>query len=192
VAAWIWLAGAAVYVICEAIAAARFPGYSYINDYISDLGVSAVMNYGAFMLHGSLFLSGAVVITFACPKLGWARWGFLAAAVANAIGNILVGTFRSGASAHVIGAGLAIVGGNVAVIVAGLAGDRVGASRSYRAASVFTGVVGLVSLLALIIDGTNGIRFFPVGIVERGAVYSIIVWEIITGVTILLRRTSRP
>ena len=42
----IWLVGATVYLVCEALAAARFPGYSYTADYISDLGVSAVMNSG--------------------------------------------------------------------------------------------------------------------------------------------------
>ncbi len=162
-AAWIWLTGAAVYLVCEAIAAARFPHYSYVGNYISDLGVSAVMNYGAFMLHGSLFLLGAVVMVRTCPAPGWAGWSFVLAATANAIGNILVGIFRSGVPAHVIGAGLAIVGGNIAVIIAGLAGDRVGASRSYRAASVVIGVVGLACLLALIIDGANGSRLLTRG-----------------------------
>ena len=57
----IWLVGAAVYLVCEAVAAASVPGYSYSADYISDLGVSAVMNVGAFMLHGSLLLLGAVI-----------------------------------------------------------------------------------------------------------------------------------
>jgi hypothetical protein len=53
--------------------------------------------------------------------------------------------------------------------------------------SVAIGVVGLACLVALIIDGTNGSRLLPVGLVERGAVYSIIAWEIITGAAILLR-----
>ena len=92
----IWLVGAAVYLVSEAIAAASFPGYSYIADYISDLGAAAVMNIGAFILHGSLFLVGAIVISRACPTLGWVGWSFVLAAAANAIGNILVGTFRSG------------------------------------------------------------------------------------------------
>lgn len=190
-AGWIWLVGAAVYLVCEAVAAASVPGYSYITDYISDLGVSAVMNVGAFMLHGSLLLLGAVVFVRACPAARWAGWSFVLAAAANAVGNILVGTFRSGVPAHVIGAGLAIVGGNIAVIIAGLAGDRVGASRSYRRASVITGAVGLGCLLALIVDGVIGSRFLPPGLVERGSVYSIILWEVMTGVAILRRRASQ-
>ena len=165
-AAVIWLVGAAVYLVSEAIAAASFPGYSYIADFISDLGVAAVMNIGAFILHGSLFLVGAVIIARSCPT-GWVGWSFVLAAAANAIGNILVGAFRSGVHAsevhwHVIGAGMAIVGGNVAVIIAGLGSRRIGAPRSYRLASVVIGVVGIACLLTLIIDGANGSRILPV------------------------------
>ena len=109
------------------------------------------------------------------------------AATANAIGNVAVGAFRSGSHWHVVGAGLAIVGGNVAAIIAGLGSRRLGASRSYRLVSVAIGVVGLACLVALIIDGANGSRLLPAGLVERGAVYSIIAWEIMTGAAILLR-----
>jgi hypothetical membrane protein len=194
-AAVLWLVGAAVYLICEALAAARLPGYSYTADYISDLGVSAVMNVGAFATHGVLFLAGAVVLTRTCSTGGWAGRAFLLAAAANAVGNIVVATFRSGAVDssgqahwHVVGAGMAIVGGNVAAIIAGLGCRRLGASRRYRLVSVAIGVVGLACLVALIIDGANGSRLLPVGLVERGAVYSIIAWEIMTGLTILRNR----
>jgi hypothetical membrane protein len=194
-AAGLWLAGATVYLVCEAIAAARFPGYRYTADYISDLGVSAVMNVGAFATHGVLFLAGAVVLTRACSTRGWASRAFLLAAVANAVGNIVVATFRSGAvdpsghaDWHVIGAGMAIVGGNVAVIIAGLGSRRLGASGSYRLVSVAIGALGLACLLALIIDGATGSRLLPAGLMERGGVYSIIGWEIITGLTILIGR----
>ena len=193
----IWLAGAAVYLVSEAIAAASVPGYSYVADFISDLGVAAVMNIGAFMLHGSLFLLGAIVIWRGYPTLGWVGWSFVLAAVANAIGNVLVGTFSSGAAEtpgdvhwHAIGAGMAIIGGNTAVIIAGIGSRRIGAPRSYRRASVAIGAVGIACLLTLIIDGANGSRGLPVGVVERGAVYTIVVWEIMTGVAILCRRVA--
>jgi hypothetical membrane protein len=196
-AAVIWLVGAAVYLVSEAIAAAGFPGYSYVADYISDLGAAAVMNIGAFILHGSLFLVGAIVISRARQTLGWVGWGFVLAAAANAVGNILVGTFRSGMPVtaghvnwHAIGAGMALVGGNTAVIIAGLGSGRIGAPRSYRLASFGIGVVGIACLLTLIIDGANGSRVPPVGVVERGSVYSIVVWEIVTGAAILCRRPS--
>jgi hypothetical membrane protein len=191
-AAAIWLAGATVYLVSEAVAAASVPGYSYVADYISDLGSVAIMNVGAFVLHGILFLAGAVVVARSCPVLGGVRWVFVLAAAANAIGNILVGAFRSGAAEasphihwHVIGAGMAIVGGNIAVIIAGVGSRRIGAPRGYRLASVLIGVVGIACLLVLVVDGASGSRLLPVGAVERGSVYSIVVWEIMTGLTIL-------
>ena len=190
-AAVMWLLSAAVYLTCEAVAAARAPGYSYVQNYISDLGVSAVMNVGAFMLHGSLLLLGAVAVAFAYPIGGWAGRSFVLAALANAIGNVLVGTFPSGASAaadvnwHVIGAGLAIVAGNVAVIIAGIGSRRIGAASSFRHASVAIGLMGLACLLALVIDSSSGSRALPVGLLERGSVYSTVAWELLAGVTIL-------
>jgi hypothetical membrane protein len=190
-AAWIWLIGAAVYLVCEAFAAAGYPGYSYADHYISDLGVYAIMNIG-FTVHGALFLLGAIVVSRACRDTGAVGWGFVLAAAANAIGNALVGAFTSGEHWHVIGAGLAIVGGNVAVVIAGIGSRRLGASRRYSSASIVIGAVGLACLAALIIDGGNGSRAIPVGVLERGSVYSIIVWEIMTGVALLrFRRADR-
>ncbi|WNG94434.1 DUF998 domain-containing protein [Mycobacterium sp. ITM-2016-00318] len=171
-----------MYLVCEAVAAAGYPGYSYIDDYISDLGVYAIMNIG-FTMHGALFLLGAIVVSRACRDIGAAGWGFVLAAAANAIGNALVGAFRSGDHWHVLGAGLAIVGGNVAVVIAGI-GSRE-ASRRYSSASIVIGAVGLACLTALIIDGASGSRLIPVGVLERGSVYSIVVWELMTGVVLL-------
>ncbi len=150
--------------------AARFPGYSYADDYISDLGASAVMNV-AFMVHGSLFFVGALVISRAIPSMGWAGWGFVLAAAANAAGNVLVGAFRSGVPAHVIGAGLAIVGGNVAVIIAGFGSARVGASPTYRRASITIGIVGLGCLLA---DHRRRQWFSTVAGRHRGAWFGVL------------------
>jgi hypothetical membrane protein len=178
--------------VCEAVAAATFPGYSYAVNYISDLGVSAVMNVGAFMVHGLFFLLGAVVATRAYPSTGLLGRAFVLAAAANAVGNILVGTFHSGmpqqaVNWHVIGAGMAIVGGNLAVILAGRGSPRVGASRAYGCASTVIGVVGITSLVALILDSS---RTVPAGVLERGSVYSIIAWELMTGIAILRRRRA--
>lgn len=189
VAAVLWLVGAAVYLACEAVAAVRLRGYSYADDYISDLGVAPVMSIGGFILHGCLFLAGAVVFCGSCPKLGWAGWVFVVMAATNAVGNVIVGTVRSG-TVHSTGAAMAILGGNIAVIVAGVGGRRSHASSAYRGASVAIGAVGIACLLTLVIDGANSPRDLPVGIVERGAVYSIVIWEIMTGAAILCRRPT--
>jgi len=91
----------------------------------------------------------------------------------------------------VIGAGLAIAGGNVAVIIAGVGSRGIGAAPSFRRASVAIGLIGLACLLALVIDSSSGSRALPVGLVERGAVYSTVAWELLAGVTILRGRVGR-
>jgi hypothetical membrane protein len=192
-AAVIWLFGATLYLVCEAIAAARSPGYDYATSYISDLGTSDVMNIGGFMGHGLLLLLGAIIVASGNPALGGIGWAFVLAAAVNAIGNVLVGTFHSGAHGpvpwHLIGAGMAILGGNVAVIIAGIGSLRIGAPRGYARASSAIGLVGISCLLVLLVVH-NGLL---AGAVERGSVYSIILWELMTGIAILrrLRVTGR-
>lgn len=83
---------------------------------------------------------------------------------------------------------MAIIGGNVAVIVAGISGQVLGATPTFRWASIGLGVAGIACLAVLIIDGANGSRVLAPGLVERGAVYPIIAWELMAGVAILRRR----
>ena len=185
-AAGTWLVGAVVYLTAEVITATGVESYSYLNDYISELGVSGLMNR-AFMLHGVLFLIGAVLVVRSV-ELGWTGRAFVVAAAVNALGNVGVGGFPSGTAAHVTGAGMAIIGGNVAVILGALGSRSLGAGQWFRRAGVTLGAVGLLCLAVLVIDGVNGASL-PVGLVERGAVYPIIAWELLAGVTILRTRS---
>jgi hypothetical membrane protein len=197
-----WIAAAVVYVGTEAIAASAFPGYSYSANYISDLGVpevaefqgraidsplAAVMNTG-FVLQGVLYLLGAVIATRAL-RTG-PRRAFLALAAVHAVGITVVGLIHGSASSaasgigwmHVVGAGMAIIAGNVASIVAGVGSDRIGAARAFRVASVALGVVGLIALGALQALGGSDVD----GIWERGSVYTVTAWELLAGVTVLV------
>ena len=185
-AAGTWLVGAAVYLTAEVVTATGVESYSYLNDYISELGVSGLMNR-AFMLHGVLFLIGAVLVVRSV-ELGWTGRAFVVAAAVNALGNVGVGGFPSGTAAHVTGAGMAIIGGNIAVILGALGSRSLGAAQWFRRAGVALGAVGLLCLAVLVIDGVNGASL-PVGLVERGAVYPIIAWELLAGVTILRTRS---
>ena len=109
-------------------------------------------------------------------------------AAVNALGNVGVGGFPSGTTAHVIGAGMAIIGGNVAVILGALGSRSLCSGPPFRRAGVALGAVGLLCLAVLVIDGVNGASL-PVGLVERGAVYPIIAWELLAGVAILRARS---
>jgi len=194
----------------EALSAAVFPAYSYARNYISDLGVPFTMESGGrqigsprhaamnfnFIAHGLLFLLGGFFVfraTAGTPRR--ARSAFIDLAIVYAVGSALVGTFHGSAQAaadgtsrlHVLGAGMSIVGGNIAIIIAGRHARRLGASDSYCTASVVIGTLGLVCLLMLQTANPFGIT----GAWERGSVYSITLWEIFTGMAILIAARRR-
>lgn len=203
-----WLSG-------EAVSASAFPGYDYATNYISDLGVAQVGSFqgraidsplhalmnATFVTQGVCF---AVVAAVAC--VGAARCVVVTVAVVavvHGIGLALVGTFHGGQGSvddgtsvfHVLGAAAAIISGNVVAIIVGAGSSAVGAPRTYRVTSVVLGTVGLVALVMLVVDsGSSAIDLLPDGVWERGAVYTLIAWELLSAVVVLtgLARSRRP
>jgi len=199
-AAAAWIAAGLGYLTLEAVAAARFcEHYSYARDFISDLGEincpgAHLMNM-AFCMQGTLFLLGAVLVhrAFESVRAGW----FLTLAATNAVGNILVAIIHSGPSArvdgtlwlHVVGALLAIVGGNAAILAGSSVLRNAGWTPWYRNASIGFAVFGLLSLTALIIESKiTTLNVLPPATWERCSVYSIIGWQIFTAAGLLARR----
>jgi hypothetical membrane protein len=196
-AAVAWLSSGLTYLTLEGIAAAAFrPHYSYADNFISDLGIPSgnsplawLMNI-AFCLQGTLFLLGAIltVRAVAPPKAGL----FLTFAAANAAGNLLIAAFHSGPAAHASGTGwvhavgavLAIVGGNAAI----LAGSRV-IGGGHRRVSLALGVFGLLSFVLFLVE-MKASSAAPLGVPERCSVYSITAWQLLTGAWLLSRRPT--
>lgn len=212
-AAAAWIAAGLAYLAFEAIAAEGFrPHYSYAHNFISDLGITSrgmyqnrmidsplanLMN-AAFCLQGTLFFVGAVLIARAFQARN--ATVFLTLAAANAAGNFLVATVHSGPTAqadgtirvHVTGAVLAILGGNAAI----LAGSSIvrGPIRRgwYRGISVGIAALGLLGFALLTVESRTAATIVaPAGVWERCSVYSIIAWQLFTGVCLLThgRRT---
>lgn len=209
----LWLLAAICYLASEAIAAAAFPGYSYALNYISDLGVpydaiidgrtihspmAFVINFGGFILDGVLSAAAAIAAMFAVGVRRRAGSLFLAFAIVHSLGSILVGTVHSGAREvaagikdfHVIGAAMAIIGGNCATVAAASLSRWLGASPVYRIASMALGICGLLSLALLEASRASGLAIAPDGILERASVYAITFWKILTGLTILVASRS--
>jgi hypothetical membrane protein len=196
----LWLFAALSFLVCEAAAAAAVPapGYSYAADFISELGVpgrsplSAAMNVG-FCLQGLLFLAGAVLVT-RVAETGRRRL-FLVLVSLYAFGAVLVATFHGdslaagdyeGGALHWFGALFTMVGGNTAIIAGSSVVAGLVTVRWYRAASIALGVVGLLSLFII---GNPTAQLTP-GIWERGAVYTILFWQILTAFLLFARRRS--
>lgn len=181
------LAAGISYLTVEAIAAARVPAYSYVGDVISDLGrptspLSWWMN-AAFRVQGMAFVvTAAVLVATARP----ARGGLMFTVFASlyGAGSVVVGLVPSGGShtaqlLHVAGASAAIVGGNLALLAGGAAGLP-GRSAAARTLGYILGVLGLAAAAALI--GTD----MPQGASERVAICTIIAWQLVVGVGLLL------
>lgn len=190
-----WLTAGVVYLSLEAVAARAVPGYGYAHDFISDLGRpdsprSNLMN-AAFVTQGTLFFAGAV---FAVRAAQHRRAGpFIGLAAANAVGNLLVASVPSGPSGlawvHVTGAVIAIVGGNAAILAGWPVVSDGGVSRYYRHASVALGAVGLTSFALLAIESTGAVTtLLPGAVWERTSVYTIIGWQILSAILLLLDR----
>jgi hypothetical membrane protein len=200
----LWVGAAVGYLVLEAAAAASFePSYSYARNYISDLGVAdgrmvrgrmidspgAYLMQIAFYLQGILFFAGATLIV-GLPDNRRART-FLGLVAANAVGNIVVGTVHSG-KVHVAGAALAIVGGNAAILTGSAVVGRVGGHRWYRNISTFAAALGLLCLIMLMVNSaTMKSNLLPNGAWERGSVYPITAWQLITGAYLLTVRRIR-
>ena len=186
-AAIAWISGGLAYVIVEAIAAKAFrPHYSYVHNVISDLGVTSSVMNAAFCVQGTLFLVGAIlsVRAFETPKAG----PFLTLAAANAVGNILIATFHSGSAAradgtawvHAVGALLAIVGGNAAILAGSLI---IGGRPRYRRLSAGLAALGLLSFTMFAIGSKiAAFNVLPPAVWERCSVYSIIAWQVVTAI----------
>ena len=202
----LWILAAVGYLILEAVAAASFtPGYSYAGNYISDLGLPsgtlvhgqvidssrAYLMHAAFYLQGGLFFLGALLLT-GIPDNRRAQI-FLGTVGANAVGNIVIGTVHSG-RVHVAGALLAIVGGNVAIVLGSTAIRLVAELPWYRRVSKSLAALGLSCLAMLAVNSASARAILlPDGVWERGSVYSITAWQLLTAVCVLIgsRRKAR-
>lgn len=189
-----FVASAVIFFLAEFVSAAAWtdPPYSYTYHYISNLGVHGpsealgqlmysplfwVMNTG-FFLFGVTAFGGVVLLR---GLSGLRRWATLVPAAALAAGSVLLAFFPGSAEAiesgtdayHGLGALLAIVGGNVLVIVLGRVHRLVGIPPRPARAMVVLGVFGLLSLAAFLAVAGSGGNVL-IGLVERCAVYPLL------------------
>lgn len=205
-----WVLGGIVYVLAaqyfvgEQIAAAAWtdPPYDWRHDYISDLGVvtctevsgicsplHAVMN-ASFVLLGLIVICGSVLLR-SCLDPTPARTLFVGLMSASGVGDVLVGTFPGSVDAaasgtnllHVLGAVLAIVGGNAGIMVAGIALIRSDRHRAIGFYSIASGMVGLAAFALFALGRDLGIG---IGLVERVAADPITMWMIVVGTAALV------
>jgi hypothetical membrane protein len=205
------IAGPVLFLICEAIAARawRDPVYSYTRNWISDLGVpdpgtfqgrvidsplAVVMNTG-FVIGGLALLLGIIAVTRRLPRRR-PRTAALVLGIVAAVGYLLVGLTHTSIAAaadgtivlHFVGAFLAILGGNTLALVLGVHWWRRPATRSLGHAAAVLGTLGLLAALTLVLTATS--TSAPNGLIERVSVYTLLLFEIRTGLHLAASRRT--
>lgn len=193
----------AAYFLGEASAAAGWEGrpYRWTVDAISELGVpetrsrageqftstrSALMN-ATFIGSGvRAALAGLLLAPFV-PGRG--RWVVLPLVVAYVLGLLIVGVFPTAtvgvrATMHGIGALLAVVGGGILLLAIAIA-----FWRRHPALATFTGVCAAVSILGSVLAVWGSTNF---GLYERIAANTVVVWQVVTGVVVLVTAPPGP
>ncbi len=195
------------YVGAELISANAWvdPPYDFARNYISDLGFSdcagvgqhricsplhQVMNAG-FMVQGSVFTIGALLVVRAILELSWQRVAVALLLVLSGVGTFFVGIFHQSLDLyaaglnglHLLAATLAIGPGNLGLLLLGLFALRARAWRLYGTAVAILGVAGIIGSVLLI----EHVDFGPgIGLTERLAVYPLNIWTIGSGVGLLV------
>lgn len=210
IGALLLIIGAIGFVSAEAVTANQWtdPKYSYRFDYISDLGNPVphdfvfehtvnsprhvVMNFG-FVTQGILFAI-ATVLLYRLFR-GRSRLVILGCGITHGIGMLLAGVFHQQSvnavemAIHWVGA-YGIIFGPIGVALVGVLGRRAGASAWYRAMSAVLGFGGVLAGLALLyIPAVRTIT--GGGTLERIAMYGLFIWQVVTGVSLLIR-AGRP
>lgn len=194
------------YFLAEFIAASAWAtSYSWSRNYISDLGVPECLNTGQLdrivcsPLHDVMnagFILQAVIVATATAcfiHLLSKRWRYPIAVIATiyCIGLLLVGLFPGSVAEnlggdstrmmfHGIGALMAILGGNILVIMTALSVRTI--FPDYAIISLLLGIIGLTASLLFAAQIDFG---FGIGTIERIAVDPIVVWTMLTGVAVL-------
>ncbi|MEU1589037.1 DUF998 domain-containing protein [Micromonospora sp. NPDC005710] len=207
-AAATFILGPVIYLAAEAITAAAWksPTYSYADNWISDLGsatagvfqgrelnspLHVVMNTG-FIVQGLLFGIATVLLS---RTISGRRTFTAVTGIVTMIGYILVGTFHGSLQAqqngtlplHFTGATLAILGGNVLALVLGIHWRKTPETRLIGLVSIIVAAFGLVSVTALFLTFDAGL---PSGAIERGSVYTIVIWQLAVATALLRSRAD--
>ena len=189
------LVGSLQFIAALIVLQIGFPGYSIFNNVISDLGNTELSPWWPLftvstVLLGAFIISAAVEIRSSF-QAGPARMVGLALLIITGIGSIGVGLDPENVRSriHVLSAGLAFIGGNLALIVLAMAMRGLHPWRRFRVFSVVLGVIGLVAL-GLLEAGLYGA--LGKGGMERLVALPLIVWGIVVGIHLVRLRTVAP
>jgi hypothetical membrane protein len=195
----IWLArgpiaGALLFAATWAILGFLRPGYSFVSQPISGLGVgpgAAVMN-GAFVLTGALFVVGPIGAFMLMSELSAvARWSSAALLALTGVGAVLCGLFTWESFApHMLGVALGLVGPVFGFFVAGLVLRRSAARRRLGNGLLIGAALTLV--LVAVFFATFSVDAVEAGKGSAGLMERLLVVELHAWYVALALATTKP
>ena len=185
VAGVVFIIGSIYYLIAEAISATFFNA-SFFNTYvfhtISELGIPNSNSPLFWLMNSAFILIGLTLIFSNFYKfrdfIVKNRIIFYILTLVTVLGVIIVGLIHGGnpitSGYHTLGAVMAILGGNVLLVVVSRSMDQF---SDYQKATLFFGVIGLAAFWIMFFNVDS--IYMPV--FERLSVYPLIVWSFMSG-----------
>jgi hypothetical membrane protein len=188
--------GAIQFIVAMGVVQSRYPGYSLLTNYISDLGNTAtspwhvVFNVSIIVL-GVLALVGILLLWTAFPRSGLRPVGLFLLLVAS-VAAILVGVFPENVNppVHDLVSLLVFLPGGLglALLSVGMRPDTWWSNLRWP--SLALGLITLVSLAYYAPTQATNTTFDP-GLIERLIVFPILIWALAV-FALVLSRPTRP
>ena len=186
VAGIVFIFGSLYYILAEAVSATYFNASlfdTYILDTISELGIPNGNSPLFWLMNSAFILIGLTLIfgdfyKFKCYIIK-NKIIFYILTLITGFGVIIVGLIHGGnpltSGYHTLGAVMAILGGNVLLVLISRSMDNFG---GYQKSTLILGVIGLIAFWVMFFN--MGSIYMPV--FERLSVYTLILWSFLTGV----------
>lgn len=180
--------GSFQFLVAMVIVQLRYPGYSDLSNYVSDLGgpssPSAWLFNASLILLGMLGILGTILIRTAFPSKRLARLG-LAFLFLASLSAILVGVFHETNDGdlqdriHTIVSASTFLASGFALLLLGVGTFRDTRWDGYRGYTFLSGVVTLIAVALFEVDpGGSGL----LGFWERLVIAPILLWAILAGI----------
>lgn len=185
VAGVVFVIGSLYYIIAEAISATFFNASifsTYVFHTISELGIPNSNSPLFWLMNSAFILIGLTLIFLNFYKLkdfiARNRAIFYFLTLVTGLGVIIVGLIHGGnpitSGYHTLGAVMAILGGNVLLVVVSRSMNQF---SDYQKITLILGVIGLAAFWIMFFNVES--VYMPV--FERLSVYPLIVWSFLTG-----------
>ncbi|MBO7517539.1 MAG: DUF998 domain-containing protein [Methanobrevibacter sp.] len=189
IAGIVFILGSLYYLLAEAISAFSFNDLltnTYLFHTISELGIPNINSPLAFLMNSAFVIIGLTFIFGNFYKLKdfiiKNKVIFYILTIVSAIGVIIVAMIHAGNPVtdgyHSLGAIMAILGGNLLLIIMSRSMDKF---ETYQKVTLALGIIGLITFWIMFFN----IESLYMPIFERLSVYTLIIWSFISGVYLL-------